>query len=55
MSKLYRPNEIIKLLGIGRSTFWLYVKEGKLKAIKLSPKVTVVKEEELLRFINEGC
>ena len=52
MSKNYRPKEVASILAIGLSTFWLFVKQGKIKTIKLSERITVVSEEELQRFMS---
>lgn len=39
--------------GLARSTIWLFVKNGKLpKPIKLSERVTVWKESEIIDYIN---
>jgi len=54
MSQQYRPKKAAEYLGIGLSTFWLYVKQNKIKVSKLSPQVTVVSEDELKRFIELG-
>jgi predicted DNA-binding transcriptional regulator AlpA len=38
----YRAKEAAKLLGIGLSTFWLYVKNGKIpQGIKVSYRLTI--------------
>ncbi len=50
----YRPKSVAKKLDIGLSTVWLYIKQGKLKAHKLSDRVTIIKEEDLEAFINGG-
>jgi len=47
-----RAKEASKYLGIGLSTIWLYVKQGKLHPIKLSPRVTIFKRAELDEFID---
>ena len=47
-----RAKEAHKYLGVGLSTLWLYVKQGKLKAYKISDRVTIFKKEELDAFIN---
>jgi len=47
-----RAEEASKYLGIGKSTLWLYARQGKLKPIKLSPRVTIFKRSELDKFIN---
>ena len=45
-----RVAQVAKKIGIGKSTVWLWVKEGKFpKPIKLSPRVTVWDEN----YINE--
>jgi len=54
MKKNYRPKEVAEYLGIGLSTVWLYIKQGKLKKTKLSDRVTVVTKDELDRFMNGG-
>ena len=53
MSNLFRPKEVAEKLGIGLSTFWLYVKQEKISVIKLSDRVTVVSEDEISRFISD--
>ena len=45
--KLYRAKEVALLLGIGKSTVWLFAKQGKLTPIKLSEKVTVFSIDEI--------
>jgi len=52
MTKNYRPKEAAKFLAIGLSTFWLFVKQGKIKTTKLSERITIVSEEELQRFMG---
>ena len=47
-----RAKEACIYLGIGESTLWLYARQGKLKPIKLSPRVTIFKRSELDDFIN---
>ena len=50
----YRPKDAAKFLGVGLSTVWLYVKQGKLKTIKLSDRVTIISKESLDNFINSS-
>lgn len=52
IKQTYRPKEAAQFLSIGLSTFWLYVKQNKLRTIRLSDRVTIVKREELENFIN---
>ncbi len=53
LKKYYRPKEGAKYLGVGLSTIWLYIKQGKLKTKKLSPRVTVISIEELESLMKE--
>lgn len=48
---LYRVPNLMEILGVKRSTVWLYAKQGKLKPIKLSPRVTVFKKSDIDAFI----
>ena len=51
---MFRPKQAAQYLGIGLSTFWLYVSQGRINTIKLSDRVTVIDESELKRFV-ESC
>ena len=44
-----RPKQAAQYLGIGLSTFWLYVNKGMIKTTKLSERVTVVKRPKAKR------
>ena len=53
MEKLIRIPRVMELVGIKKSTVWLWVKQGKLpQPKKLSSRVTVWKESEVLEFIE---
>lgn len=43
----YRAKEAAEYLGVALSTVWLYAKQGRLTPIKLSPRITIFKKEEL--------
>lgn len=43
----YRPKEAAEYLGVGLSTIWLYIAQNKLKARKLSHRVTIIAKSEL--------
>lgn len=45
--KMYRAKEVAHLLGIGKSTVWLYAHQKKLTPIKISDKVTVFSIDEI--------
>jgi prophage regulatory protein len=53
--KLIRLPQVMELTGLARSTVWLWVKEGRLpKPMKLSHRVTVWKESDILKFIRDA-
>lgn len=52
--KYYRAHEVAIYLGIGLSTVWLYAKEGKLTAKKLSSRVTVFSIDEIDALMNSA-
>lgn len=50
-----RVNQILKLLGIGKSTFYRWVEEGKLsKGIRLGDCIKVWKVDEIEAFIENA-
>ena len=55
MDKLLRLPQVAELLGVGKSTVWLYAREGKLpKATKLSPRVSVWKLSDVQKLIDNA-
>lgn len=52
MIERLRDHQAAKYLGVGKSTVWLYAKQGKLHPIKLSDRVTVFTKEDLDAFIS---
>ena len=53
-SGLMRIEEAADYLCVGKSTMWLYVKQGKITPVKLSGRVSVFQREELDRFIKNA-
>ncbi len=49
-----RAKEASDYLACGKSTLWLWVKQGKITAYKISDRVTIFKRAELDAFINGG-
>ena len=47
----YRAKEAAEYLGIALSTVWLYARQGRLNPIKLSPRITVFKKDDLDQLI----
>ena len=55
MTKMYRVKEVAELLSCGKSTVYLYVKEGKLNPpTKLSTRVAVWSDEDIRAFIERA-
>lgn len=53
MEQFYRVAKVAEILGnLSQSTVWLYTRQGKLKATKLSPKVTVWRESDIRAFVQ---
>mgnify|MGYP003596193242 CR=1 FL=1 len=53
MKKYLRITQVIEKIGVGKSTIWLWSKEGKFpKPIKISTKVTVWEEEKIDEWIQ---
>ena len=53
MKKYLRITQVIQKIGVGKSTIWLWSKEGKFpKLIKISTKVTVWEEEKIDEWIQ---
>jgi len=51
MKENYRAKEAASYLGIAISTVWLYAKQGRLTPIRLSPRVTIFKKDDLDNLI----
>lgn len=53
MEQFYRVAKVAEILGnLSQSTVWLYTRQGKLKATKLSPKVTVWRDSDIRAFVQ---
>ena len=37
----YSPREVAKMLGIGRSTFWRWAREGKIEVVRIAGRAFV--------------
>lgn len=54
MEKLIRLPKVAELLGVSKSTVWMYAREGKIpKGKKMSPRVTVWAEKDIVAFIEK--
>ena len=53
MNKLLRLPQVAEMLGISKSSVWLYARQGKIpKATKLSARVSVWKQSDIQAFID---
>lgn len=52
--KYFRAKEVAEYLGIGLSTVWLYVSQGKLKSKKLSNRVTIFDIEDIEKLLAKS-
>lgn len=48
----YRVPDAAKALGLGKSTVWKLISEGKLPAKKLMNGATVIRHEDLVTYLN---
>lgn len=53
MERYIRAKQVAELLSIGVSTVWLWSKNGLLKPIKLTDKVTVWSTLDIQKFIED--
>lgn len=51
--KVYTLEELVEILKVTRRTLYNYIKEGKLKAVKMG-KYWRVTQRQLDAFLNEG-
>lgn len=50
----FRPSEAAEFLRVSTSQLWNLVKEGKIKTIKLSKQVTIIRKAELEAFLKKA-
>lgn len=49
-----RAKQIAEMYGVGLSTVWLYSKQNKIKAIKVSERITVFDTKEVDKLFSGG-
>ncbi len=55
MVEYLRPKEVCERLGIGRTTFVRWVKQGKIRVSRPTLRTTYVSTAELARFYNANA
>ena len=53
--KFMRAKKLAEHLGVGLSTVWLWNKQGKIKSLKLSERVTVFEVAEVEKALFGGA
>lgn len=49
-----RIKQVVETYPVSKASIWRYVKDGKIKAYKVTDGVTVFKRSELEAFFNGG-
>ena len=53
--RLLRLPQVLELIPVGRSTWWLGVKEGRFpQPVKLGPRTTAWRESEILPLMEKS-
>ena len=53
IGNLYTPNEVAKVLGVSYDTILNLVKKGKLKSIRIGPRLIRIKKSSVEELLNE--
>lgn len=51
--KLYKVDEAAKLLSIGKRKLWQLISAGKIRVVKLPPRSTRIRADDLAKFIEK--
>ncbi len=52
--RVIRVGEVASIIGVGKSTVWLWDREGKIpKSFKLTPSTTVWRFSEIMAWLDE--
>ena len=53
ISRHYRAQQLADQLGVARGTIWRWVREGRLKPIKLTPGTSVWKADDVAAALSK--
>jgi len=54
--RLLRIQEVLRMVGVGKSTWWKWIGEGKApRPVKISPRITVWRLSDVQAWIEERC
>ena len=51
----FRPSEAAHHLRVSTSQLWNFIKDGKIKTVKLSKQVTIIRKADLDNFIAKAA
>ena len=54
MSKLLTPQEVAGRLSVNQRTVHLWLRQGKLKGLKVGPRLWRIRESEFQKFMEQG-
>jgi len=54
LSKFYTCKQVAERYGVRTDTIWQWIRQNKLKAIKIANRIIRIPEEELIAFEQKG-
>jgi predicted DNA-binding transcriptional regulator AlpA len=55
LDRLLRESEVLRILPIGRASWWSGVKTGRYpQPVRLGPRTTCWRESEIIRLVENG-
>jgi len=54
LKQLLTPVQVAEMLGLSEFTIYRYIKAGKIKTIKLTPRNFRIEKEELKKFLEKN-
>lgn len=55
VEKPYTVKEVSELLGVSRATVWHYLRDGRLRGARVSPRVTRIDPESVRAALSSGA
>ena len=55
VEKPYTVNEVSELLGVSRATVWHYLRDGRLRGARVSPRVTRIDPESVRAVLSSAA
>lgn len=51
--RLHKPKEAAELLNVSRQTIWVWIRKGKIKALKLPSGQYRIPDSEIVKILQE--